>query len=80
MLRARERAIFGSPCCGRWACLWARRKDTGCWPGWRRCWAQLHLLALFQGGKGIATSAGVYVALAPLAVLVALAVWLWPWD
>jgi glycerol-3-phosphate acyltransferase PlsY len=38
------------------------------------------LLALFQGGKGIATSAGVYVALAPLAVLVALAVWLWPWD
>lgn len=30
----------------------------------------------FKGGKGIATSAGVYVALAPLAVLVALAVWL----
>ncbi len=30
----------------------------------------------FKGGKGIATSAGVYVALAPVAVLVALAVWL----
>lgn len=30
----------------------------------------------FKGGKGIATSAGVYLALAPLFVLLALAVWL----
>lgn len=30
----------------------------------------------FKGGKGIATSAGVYVALAPLAVLVAIGAWL----
>ena len=34
------------------------------------CW--LH----FKGGKGIATSAGVYVALAPLAVLCAIGAWL----
>lgn len=30
----------------------------------------------FKGGKGIATSAGVYVALAPLAVLIAIGAWL----
>lgn len=30
----------------------------------------------FRGGKGVATGAGVYLALAPLAVLVCLAVWL----
>ena len=34
------------------------------------CW--LH----FKGGKGIATSAGVYVALAPLAVAIALGTWI----
>lgn len=30
----------------------------------------------FRGGKGVATSAGVFLALAPLATLIALAVWL----
>jgi acyl phosphate:glycerol-3-phosphate acyltransferase len=34
------------------------------------CWLK------FKGGKGIATSAGVYIALAPLAVIIALAAWI----
>lgn len=34
------------------------------------CWLR------FKGGKGIATSAGVYVALAPLAVTIAVAAWI----
>ena len=34
------------------------------------CWLQ------FKGGKGIATSAGVFIALVPWALLVALAVWI----
>lgn len=34
------------------------------------CWLR------FKGGKGIATSAGVFAALAPLALLIALATWL----
>ena len=34
------------------------------------CWLK------FKGGKGIATSAGVYLALAPLAVGIALATWI----
>ena len=34
------------------------------------CWLN------FKGGKGIATSAGVFIALAPLALLIALVVWI----
>jgi len=43
--------------------------------GWSRCWAGLLLISEGRGGKGVATSLGAGLALAPLPALVCVAVW-----
>jgi acyl phosphate:glycerol-3-phosphate acyltransferase len=52
-------------------------------PGWALAFGAATILGhvfsvyvRFKGGKGVATGAGVFLALAPLAVLIGLAVWL----
>mgnify|MGYP001156621824 CR=1 FL=1 len=70
--------------CAAVAAVWRRWDLAGFDAGAARVWAGLgavlgHTYTCwlgFRGGKGIATSAGVFLALAPVAVAVALAGWL----
>jgi acyl phosphate:glycerol-3-phosphate acyltransferase len=62
--------------------FWFPRIDGSSWIGWALAYGAAaiigHMFSVyvsFRGGKGVATSAGVFLALAPIAVLAGLVLW-----